>query len=61
MIAAPSLSGVSPCQTHNENQRWPSDGKGTTIGVGRVGLIVYHKGVSPCCTNPPGRKGPQPQ
>ena len=37
------------------NWRWPSEGKGITIGWA-VGVIMNHWGVSSCCINPPVAK-----
>ena len=51
-MAAPPLSGCPLAKPATQNWRWPSEGKGTTIGWA-VGIIMNHWGVSPCCTNPP--------
>ena len=55
MIAAPPLSGCPLAKPATQNWRWPSGGKGPTIGS-TVGIIMNHWGVSPCCTNPPVAK-----
>ena len=52
MIAASPLSGCPLVKPATQNRRWPSKGKGNTIGS-TVGVIMNHWGVSPCYTNPP--------
>ena len=55
MMAAPPLSGCPLATPPMQIPRWSSQGKGTTIGAA-IGIIVHHRGVSPCCTNPPTPK-----
>ena len=55
MIAAPPLSGCPLAKPATQNLRWPSDGKGATIGT-TVGIIMDQWGVLPCCINPPVAK-----
>ena len=55
MIAVSPLSGCPLVKPATQNQRWPNEGKGNTIGS-TVGVIMNHWGVSPCYTNPPVAK-----
>ena len=59
MIAASPLSGMSPCQTSSNILRWPSEGKGTTIGV-TVGIVMCQWGVA-MMSRTTGHNGPSPQ
>ena len=52
MIAASPLSGCPLAKPATQILRWPSEGKGTTIGWA-VGVLMNHWGVSSCCINPP--------
>ena len=55
MVAASPLSGCPLVKPATQNRRWPSEGKGATIGS-TVGVTMNHWGVSPCYTNPPVAK-----
>ena len=58
MIAAPPLSGCPLAKPATQNWRWPSEGKGTTIGV-TVRFIMDPMGCVAMLYHP-GRKGPTP-
>ena len=55
MVAASPLSGCPLVKPATQNRRWPSEGKGNTIGS-TVGIIMNHWGASPCCADPPVSK-----
>ena len=54
MIAASPLSGCPLAKPATQHLRWPSEGKGTTIGRQSGSSCV--NGVSPWCTEPPVTK-----
>ena len=59
MIAASPLSGCPLAKPATQNLRWPSEGKGTTIGA-TVGIVMCQWGVA-MVYRTSGHKGPSPQ
>ena len=59
MIAASPLSGCPLAKPATLNVRWPSEGKGITIGAS-VGIVMCQWGVA-LMYRTPGPKGPSPQ
>jgi len=59
MVATLPLAGRPLAKPATQHLRWPSEGKGTTIGA-TVGIIMNHW-VCRHVAQPAGRKGPPPQ